>query len=303
MKSAFCCVIIVPSEGCMKIYQVINVTSDGQWNSPYVATIGMVDQVVERCKMGKCYIKEVELEENSEGVTRDYSARVLFAGQKGIDETLKIIVYPYDKEKVQEAKAMYERLAGNNKKNDNEPIKTVNTVVLRDRGSNCSEEVAMATDYMLAREIAVDFKNTMSTKNVAIVTNDLYVDPAALNEYLNRLIVGTVEESEAVWMLNSPAEKLYVKSQAENVKMKGEVTESHRRNAKLENQLKNEKEKNARLGREVKSLCDNLDEWKKYSDVLKEELKDQRKKIVDLGTELKKAQDHPIKNLFNKREK
>lgn len=287
----------------MKIYQVINVTNDGQWNSPYVATVSMIEQVVERCKMGKCYIKEVELEENSESVTRDYSARILFAGQKGIDETLKIIVYSYDKEKVQEAKAMYERLAGSNKNNDNEPIKTVNTVVLSDRGSNYSEEVAMATDYMLAREIAVDFKNTMSTKNVAIVTNDLYVDSNALNDYLNRLIVGTVEESEAVWMLNSPAEKLYAKSQAENVKMKGEVTEAHNRSVKLENQLKNEKEKNARLGREVKSLCDNLDAWRKYSDALKEELSDQRKKTVDLGVELKKAQEHPIKNLFNKREK
>lgn len=230
----------------MKIYQVINVTNEGQWNSPYVATIGMVDQVVERCKMGKCYIKEVELEENSEGVTRDYSARVLFAGQKGIDETLKIIVYPYNKEKVQEAKTMYKRLAGDNKNNKNEPIKTVNTVVLRDSGLNHSEEVAMATDYMLAREIAVDFKNTMSTKNVAIVTNDLYVDSSVLNDYLNKLIVGTVEESEAVLTLDSPVEKLYAKSQAENMKIKGEVEEFRKRNTYLENQLKS-----ARLGREL----------------------------------------------------
>ena len=55
-----------------------------------------------------------------------------------------------------------------------------------------------------------------------------------------------VHTKEAVLMLDSPVEKLYAKSQAENMKIKGEVEEFRKINIYLENQLKG-----ARLGREL----------------------------------------------------
>ena len=274
---------------------------DDEKQFPYVATIDMVDQIVERCKMGYCLVKEVELEEKCDEVVRNYSARVLFKGQKGIDETLKITIYPYDKEKIQEAKEMYERLVGNNGAKAEEPIKKVNTVVLMDRNSNDYEEVAVAMDYLLARDIAVDFKNTISTKKVAIVSTDLYVDSSALNDYLNKMIVGTVEETEAVLMLDSPVEKLYAKSQAENKRKDVLISGGRKRVEDLGKQLEGEKEKNTTLSREVKNLCNIINEWERCANILMGELIEQREKVVELGIELKNAQEHSIKNIITKK--
>lgn len=249
----------------MIVYQIINQKKDGNWHSPFVASVDMLESLAKVCTVGNVYIKEVTIEDENDSFVKDYAKNFFSLNKSNAQERAKTSIYPYNREKLSEKVKHYKRIE------DLDPVKAdktksfdrIYTVGLRKNGSDELQESYFTTrDYLLAREVAKEFQDRAPMDDIVVALNYLYLNSKALAKDLT---VGELKNKNYNWKLGSVYDCEYAMALLENKRLEAEL---------LSLQAKNE------------TLRDVIDEYR--SDAIERHTRERARRASD-GTEQRKS--------------
>ena len=270
----------------MKIYQIKKVNSN--LCSPYIASLDLVEKVIENLHGGKFQIIEISIEENAQEAVKKEAKERLFGERK-------VIIYAYDKNDLSKRKKQIEsnqetyltRLKSYNQETGSARIFSVEEKKQEGQVEN-KNFIAIADDYLVARKIAMQY----SAEKVVIVERELFFDA---NKCISRM--GTNElfgyPAIAIWEVGSPCEVAYSNSLEQYNKVIETMNDMKKQASSL-------KKANTRAKGYISELEENNLEWQTYADDLRKQLIDVKTENVVLRKELKEIKKHPIKNLIGR---